>query len=96
MLLMLPPLIAETGLLSFVSRHHVGAGTLLREVALKETTMRRRLSVSWRADSYLLPAALRLIELFASFKDGVLNPKGRSRRAAVQPQRGMRKAPSAA
>jgi DNA-binding transcriptional LysR family regulator len=82
MLFMLPPLIAETGLLSFVSRYHVGEGTPLREVVLKETTMRRRLTIAYRADSYLLPAAQRLIELFASVKDGVISPQARPRRAA--------------
>lgn len=88
MLLMLPPLIAETGLLSFVSRHHVGPGTRLREVALKETTMRRRLTVSWRAEGYLLPAAQRLVELLAAFRHGT--PEGASaapRRAARAPRR---------
>ncbi|NML17846.1 LysR family transcriptional regulator [Azohydromonas caseinilytica] len=95
MLIMLPPLIAETGLLSFVSRYHVGEGTPLREVVLKETTMRRRLTVSYRADSYLLPAAQRLIELFASFKDGVLSPKAGSRRTVDRPKRSAGKEPSA-
>jgi DNA-binding transcriptional LysR family regulator len=94
MLFMLPPLIAETGLLSFVSRYHVGAGTPLREVVLKETTMRRRLTVSYRADSYLLPAAQRLIELFTSFKDGVLNPEARSRRTGERSRRSTRKSTS--
>lgn len=39
---MLPTLIAETGLLSFISRHHLtsrSARTGLMEVALKEITM---------------------------------------------------------
>jgi DNA-binding transcriptional LysR family regulator len=66
MLLMLPALIAETGLLSFISRHHLDAAdsrSPLREVALKETTMRRRLVVTYRTHSYLSPAARRLIEL---------------------------------
>lgn len=66
MLIMLPPLIAETGLLSFISRHHIGerhSGALLKEVPLKETTMRRRMSVDWREDSYLPPAARRVVEL---------------------------------
>ncbi|MFY9514310.1 MAG: LysR substrate-binding domain-containing protein, partial [Rubrivivax sp.] len=70
MLLMLPALIAETGLLSFVSRHHLGAGTpghaTLREVPLKETTMRRRMAVTYRRSSYLSPAAQRLIGLLGS------------------------------
>ena len=68
MLVMLPPLIAETGLLSFISRHHVGerhSGAVLKEVALKETTMRRRLTVTWRENSYLPPAARRVVELLA-------------------------------
>lgn len=66
MLLTLPALIAETGLLSFISRHHLDAGKnpALKEVALRETTMRRRLVVTYRKDGYLSPAAKRLIQLF--------------------------------
>jgi DNA-binding transcriptional LysR family regulator len=66
MLLTLPALIAETGLLSFISRHHLSAGTntALKEVELRETTMRRRLVVTYRKDGYLPPAAKRLIQLF--------------------------------
>lgn len=63
---MLPALIAQTGLLSFISRRHLeGAGRLraLREVVLKETTMRRHLVVTHRAQAYLPPAATRLIAL---------------------------------
>ena len=66
MLLMLPALIAETGLLSFISRHHLDAADArspLREVPLRETTMRRRLVVSYRASSYLAPATELLIRL---------------------------------
>jgi DNA-binding transcriptional LysR family regulator len=58
MLLTLPALIAETGLLSFISRRHLDGGgdhSPLREVRLKETTMRRRLVVSYRESSYMLP-----------------------------------------
>lgn len=91
MLFMLPPLIAQTGLLSFVSRGYVGEGTPLREVVLKETTMRRRLTVTYRADSYLLPAAQRLIELFAGIQDDRISPKGRSGRAAASSQGRARK-----
>jgi len=64
MLLMLPALIAETGLLSFISRHHLESSqgrSSLKEVPLKETTMRRRLVVTHRDSSYLLPAARLLI-----------------------------------
>jgi DNA-binding transcriptional LysR family regulator len=69
MLLMLPTLIAETGLLSFISRHHVAGkqrGAQLREITLKELTMRRRLVVTHRASSYVSPAAERLIALLAA------------------------------
>lgn len=68
MLLMLPTLIAQTGLLSFISRHHLGhAGGVagLKEIPLKETTMVRRLVVVYRDNAYLSPAAQRLIELLA-------------------------------
>jgi len=66
MLLILPALIAETGLLSFISRHHLDESdkrSPLREVPLKETTMRRRLVVTHRESSYLLPATQLLISL---------------------------------
>jgi DNA-binding transcriptional LysR family regulator len=68
-LLMLPTLIAETGLLSFISRDHLDrrqGDSPLREVSLKETTMRRRLVVVHRENSYLTPAAQRLIALLRS------------------------------
>ena len=65
LILMLPPLIAQSHLLTFVSRRHlaVSRGELLREVAFKETTMRRRFAVTYRTDSYLSPAARRLVDL---------------------------------
>lgn len=66
MLLMLPALIAETGLLSFISRHHLAGPdgrSPLREVAIRETTMHRRLVVMHRDSGYLMPAARRLITL---------------------------------
>jgi len=68
MLLMLPALIVETGLLSFVSRHHLmgrAKGSGLKEVPVIGAAMRRRLVVTYRANSYLSPAARRLIELFS-------------------------------
>ena len=68
MLLMLPTLIAETGLLSFISRHHLEGrqdGTKLKEIPVKEATMRRRLVVTHREDSYLPPAAARFIALLS-------------------------------
>jgi len=67
MLLMLPTLIVHTGLLSFISRHHLeGRGRIagLKEVPVSGAAMRRRLVVTYRANSFLSPAARRLIELF--------------------------------
>jgi DNA-binding transcriptional LysR family regulator len=69
MLFVLPALIAQTGLLSFISRHHLAgsyADAGLKEVPVKDAVMRRRLVVSHRAKSYLSPAAARVIELFAA------------------------------
>ena len=68
MLLMLPTLIAQTGLLSFISRHHLGtkARSGLKEIPLKETTMLRRLVVTYRDKAYLSAAAQRLIALLAA------------------------------
>ncbi|WP_119153575.1 LysR family transcriptional regulator [Caldimonas tepidiphila] len=68
MLLMLPTLIAETGLLSFISRHHLEGrqdGTKLKEIPVEEATMRRRLVVTHREESYLPPVAARLIALLS-------------------------------
>jgi DNA-binding transcriptional LysR family regulator len=66
MLMTLPALIAKTDLLSFIPRHYLspGIGGSLREIALKETTMRRRLVVTYQKDRYLSPAVRRLIQLF--------------------------------
>ena len=67
MLLMLPALIVETGLLSFISRLHLkgdASGAGLREVPVKGASMRRRLVVTYRSQGFLSPAALRLIEIF--------------------------------
>ncbi|AVQ80951.1 LysR family transcriptional regulator [Variovorax sp. PDNC026] len=68
MLLMLPALIGETGLLSFISRLHLqegSSGARLREVKLRGTTMRRRMVVTFRESGYVSPAAQRLIALLA-------------------------------
>jgi len=72
MLLMLPTLIGETGLLSFISRLHLQAGrsgAALREVKLPATTMRRRMVVTYRDSGYISPAAQRLIDLLAKYAD---------------------------
>src|SRR4051812_5632363 len=59
--LLIPALIEETDLLSFMSRRHLYPRGGLREVALRETTMRREFSLDHRQGSYLSPAALRVI-----------------------------------
>lgn len=75
MLLMLPALIVQTGLLSFISRHHLqGPGRIpgLQEVPIRDATMRRRLVVTHPAQRFLSPAAQRLVALFgASAAQGV-------------------------
>lgn len=73
MLLMLPALIAETGLLAFISRSHLDERsdtTGLREIPVKETTMRRRLVVTCRDQRFLSPAASRLITLLSETAHG--------------------------
>ena len=72
MLLMLPALIAETGLLSFISRHHLEGSqrrARLREVPVKATTMRRQLVVTYREGGYLGPSAQRLIALLEASRE---------------------------
>ena len=67
MLLMLPTLIEQTGLLSFISRHQLVGRTSksgLKEVPIKEATMHRRLVVTYRDNSYMSPAAAKRITLF--------------------------------
>jgi DNA-binding transcriptional LysR family regulator len=65
-LMMLPALIVETGLLSFISRHHLdGKARIqgLQEVPVRGAAMRRRLVVTHRDKSFVSPVAWRLIEL---------------------------------
>jgi DNA-binding transcriptional LysR family regulator len=66
LVLLLPPLLMQTALLSFISKRHLaptGVGSALREVPVKETTMRRSFKVIHRKDAYLSPATQRLIAL---------------------------------
>ncbi|WP_128000802.1 LysR substrate-binding domain-containing protein [Piscinibacter defluvii] len=70
MLLMLPTLIVQTGLLSFISRHHLEGDARIRglkEVPVKGAAMRRRLVIMYRAHGYVSPATRRLLELFGQF-----------------------------
>jgi DNA-binding transcriptional LysR family regulator len=65
----LPNLIAATGLVSLISRRNLGKGHVaapLREVRVKELTMRRQFTLLYRKDAYLPPAAWRLVELLRS------------------------------
>jgi DNA-binding transcriptional LysR family regulator len=69
MLLILPALIVETGLLSFISGHHLEerqGKSVLKEIPIRDATMHRRLVVSYRDNSFLSPAAARLIELLGA------------------------------
>jgi DNA-binding transcriptional LysR family regulator len=73
LILMMPTLILQTELLTFTSRRHVGlddAGSDLREVKLREPTMRRRVDVVYRREGSLSPAARRLV--------GLLRTRGRA------------------
>ncbi len=59
---MIMPLIERSNLLGFASKLNLEAGRGdLREVPLKETTMLRRMGLTYRRDMYLSPAAQRLI-----------------------------------
>lgn len=61
---MILPLIEETGLLGFASKLNLQTRpTGLKEVLLPETTMRRRMGLTYRHDVYLSPAARRLIKV---------------------------------
>jgi len=61
-ILFLPELMEQNRLLSFVSRRHLAARTGLREVRLRETTMRRQFAARHRKDGYLSPAARRVLD----------------------------------
>ncbi|MGE5639326.1 MAG: LysR family transcriptional regulator [Clostridia bacterium] len=63
LILLLPPLIEQNNLLSFISRRHIDRRGRLKEIPLRETTMKRRFAVSYRKESYLSPAARRFAEL---------------------------------
>jgi DNA-binding transcriptional LysR family regulator len=64
-MVLLPKIIAQTDLLSFISRRTLNRvqNDNLTEIPLAETTMFRRLGVIYPRDHYLSPAARRLIDL---------------------------------
>lgn len=71
-ILYLPRLIAGTELLTLLSRRNISGpddGNLLREVALPETTLHRVFCLVYGKNSYLSPAAHRLIELLLAKSD---------------------------
>lgn len=66
---LLPRLIAQTQLLSFLARETLQHGqgmSRLREVPLLETTRTRTVAVTVRADGYLSPATSALVELLTA------------------------------
>lgn len=63
---LMPPLIAKTDLLSFISRRNLGTGkvgAVLREIPLKQTTMKRQFGAVLRRGAYLSPASRAVVEL---------------------------------
>lgn len=65
-LAVLPPLIAKTNLLTFISRRNLskpGIKEYVVEIPFKETTLHRHFSVHTRKESYLSPASERFIQL---------------------------------
>jgi DNA-binding transcriptional LysR family regulator len=61
---MLLPIIEKTSLLRFATKANLQSGKMqLREVKLKETTMRRRLGITYRKNAYLSPATQHLMAL---------------------------------
>jgi DNA-binding transcriptional LysR family regulator len=61
---MIMPLIERTHMLGFASNLNLKTGRgQLKEVVLKETTMLRRMGLTYRRDMYLSPAAQRLIAI---------------------------------
>ncbi len=63
---MMPQLIRHTPLLSFISRHNLGAGKIgaaLREIPLAQTTMPRSFGLVVRRDAYVSPSSAFFIDL---------------------------------
>lgn len=76
--MLLPRLIAGTGLLSFISRRNLGRGRVgapLKEVRLEATTMQRNFGVIVRKDAYLSPAAHRLETLLRTKGEALFLPQ---------------------
>jgi DNA-binding transcriptional LysR family regulator len=66
---LLPRLIAQTDLLGFMSRRYLRSdrrGSSLKEIELRETTMRRWAKVIYRRNRHLPPAAQRFLDLLCT------------------------------
>lgn len=69
-LIMILPVIEKTHLLGFVGRFNLQSqNTNLREVALPETTMRRRLGLTYRTGGYMSPVVQRTVAILRSQND---------------------------
>ena len=63
---LLPRLIAETQLLSFITRRNLGVGRIgapLREVPLQTTTLTRHFGILYKRDGYLSPATKHVVDI---------------------------------
>jgi DNA-binding transcriptional LysR family regulator len=91
-----PRLIAETGLLSFISRRNLEAGRFtpaLVELPNPDTTMTRQFGVVHRNDGYLSPAARRIIEIVREQNETTKAPATRRKSIAAKDGK-VRKQPS--
>lgn len=91
--LQLPLLVADTGLLSFVSRQHLFPGrpwAPLKEVRLRTTTMRRPLMAILKLEAEPAPAVQRLIELLGTLGGSMFQQRRdpAKKKAALPPRRG--------
>lgn len=76
---MILPIIEKTHLLGFVTRFNLRSGRAeLREVALPETTMRRRLGLAYRKGGYISPVMQRISALLRT-KGAALLGEGEAR-----------------
>jgi DNA-binding transcriptional LysR family regulator len=89
--LQLPLLVADTGLLSFVSRQHLFPGrprAPLKEVRLRTTTMQRPLMAILKLEDEPAPAVRRLVELLHSLGGSMFHHRrDPAQKTALQPRR---------
>lgn len=63
MLNLVPELIEQSGLISFLPRLQLNESSSLKEIDIQEAVMTRRLEVRYRKNAYLSPVAQRVIDL---------------------------------